>query len=339
MKKIVVILFIFITVSSCAFALFVTDLQAIMQTILQQMENIEHYAQTKLKWVEDLEQYKRQAEQIAQYYQQLKGIAEKFSSGSFKDIWNTSKELLKKCIDITNTASQIEEKTVKTIQDVNDSVINATEYLINFESLNGSLAKKIDELCYRFRNTAYWYADTFRVSYLKSINALARLDESIQENIELSQEKIDIYQEVSDEIDTILDELSDKMKDTVDLIETLSNQLDILDDSINTIQTNFSVLASEMETEIQNGTITDSQRTDYQNMLLDYQNQMNIFSDLKKTTNNKINNLYYLKIQLDTKYTQLKFHKDNADENVKIYQEEIKKIENYKKNGYKLDNE
>lgn len=330
MKKIIsAILCLFLCVFS-SFALFVTDLQSIFQTILQTMENAEQYVATKLKWVEDLEQYKRQAEQIIQYYEQLKGITDKFGDGNFLDIWNQSREILKKTIELTGAVAEMEERTANNILYLINFSSEVMEYINSYYSSENPFNKKVDAIYNNFSNTATWYYDSFYQSLDRSSSAYKNVVANLNSKKQMYNQLIDVNSTQLKEINDKLNDIEDKVKSATEFIEQEENMKKINLNSLALIQNSSSKLSEQIIDAIKAGTLTDASREEFQLLSSDYKSQMDV---LNKIISTEENNIYKLKNEFSfllSNRDDLKIVKKFVENDIRSYQNQLLELEKIK---------
>lgn len=331
MKKIgiIAVLICFIATGVFSAGYPVIDVSVLFETLLQKMQEAEHFVKQIEQWKNVLEHYKREYEQIKRYYEELKGIAEKFKDDpSFKSIWENSNAFLLKLADFTSVTNSVTKELTDSLLNIKKIHGGIIDYLNSLEDGTSDYDKMIYYVENMYGGVSFYYEDFLTKNVRDSAKAENSKLKKIGETVSYYRRLLEIYKEKAEGI-------TFKIADS----EAGENILRALIAPYRENKANLGKLieaaGSALETweqknveMVKSGEMTEAQRAE---SLLMSTSLKNVIDDMEKKykKNVEITASYDAAIvNIRETISRLKLLKENAEADAAYCEENIKELEN-----------
>lgn len=325
------ILIVLIAVLCCNFCFAegtpVIDVSLIYETILQKMEALEQYAKEIEHMRTQIEHYTQQYKQIQTYYEELKGLTDKLlSSDSFSEAWNTTKSVLKKCIQINKKRGQMENEAFEVVTGAMNQHAACVEYLNKQHTYDNEFDNLKMKLIIKYNDRIDYYEDAFMKAYNRNTQAFEERQNRKNDAKEYNQTLLREAEKRDEQLRQYLAYLQANDESLQIIIETLkAEKADLLEIKASLMEA-YNEYYTQHQSFIEGGNLTEAQRSDLETTLSATATMIEQVDDRITDINYKLE-VYAYYMDKNT-YTMVDYEVDVQviESEIKMYQAELERL-------------
>ncbi len=173
----------------------VIDVSVLFETLLQKMQEAEHFVKQIEQWRNVLEHYRRQWEQIKRYYEELRGIAEAFGKDpSVQSMWKNTNRFLLKLSEATSATDAVTAEMADSLVRIKRIHSQIKADVDSMDEGTSSYDKAIYSIKTMYGGMLSYYEETLPENLRGARSSDARL-RKVQEKIQVYKELLSICRE------------------------------------------------------------------------------------------------------------------------------------------------
>lgn len=305
----------------------VIDVSLIYETILQKMEALEQYAKEIEHMRTQIEHYTQQYQQIQRYYEELQGLTDTLlTADSFSQAWNTTKSVLKKCIQINKKRGQMENEAFEVIEGAMNQHAACVEYLNKQHTYENEFNKLKMKLVIKYNDRIDYYEDAFMNAYNRNTEAFAERQARKNDAKEYNQTLLREAEKRDSELRQYLAYLQANEESLKIVIETLKAEKAELLEIKAQLMDAYNEYYTQHQSFIEGGNQTEAQRADLEATLEGTSSMIEQIDSRITDINYKLE-VYAYYMEKNT-YTEVDYEADIAilQEEIAMYQAELERI-------------